>query len=128
MTITQITALFYMVISLVGVIAGTVLLARVVRVYNRRKALQQNGTLRLIILKRGVRYTLISLALLILAAVGVDVLFTEAPRPEAGLMLVVQPLILTGYMVFDYISEGWVERSIRKYQTSLPPTPGGYDV
>lgn len=109
MTLMQLLTMGYTLISLVGVVLGVLLLRRVNRARRERKRRGLNGIVSLLILKRAVRYSLLAIAMLLLMATGLDVLFTEAPRPEAAVFLLLLPLVLGGYLVFDYLSEQKVD-------------------
>jgi hypothetical protein len=116
MTLSQLLTLGYTAVSAIGVVLGLVLLRRVWRARVERHRQGLNGVVSLLILKRAVRYTLVSVALLMLMGVGLSVFLTEPPRWIASLLLVLQPIVLTGYIVFDWLSEHKVDELLRQHK------------
>lgn len=115
MTFIQWLTLGYTLLATVGLVVGLVLLRRMVRARTERQRRRLNGVVSLLILKRVVRYSLISLALGLLAFTGFDVLFTAPPHPEAVFFLLAQPVVLTGYLIFDFLSERKVDEGLRSH-------------
>jgi putative Mn2+ efflux pump MntP len=94
----------YIGASVLGVVFGIFLLSRVRKEQRIRRANKQNGILGLIIIKAGIRYTIVSGILLSDSVLGFLAL-VDRTNPWIGFLLLIQPYLLLGCMSFEYISD-----------------------
>jgi len=114
----------YILIALAGLFRSTHLRKLARRYEEAREREGKNGTLKLLIRKRQVRYTTITamlalnilIGLLFFSLPGTPQGWHDALRILAFFMLAVQPLMLYGYLEYDNRTEVIVERSVAQHE------------